>query len=238
MLRIILWRLSFDYWNLILFLLSKVNADSYLAKKYNNPVYYFGFGANLSPIVLADRFIKVTSQEDAMVKGYELRFNQAGPFKDCGFASVHEAPQEHVFGRVLQMRKIDEIRMDHYELVTFANRHLKKTLIHKGIACYYYQTTWPEEGLRPTTEYYGKIMQAVEASSIVPPEYLEKMHGIHPIPDAELEPRTEFEFLFRNLEEKPSFLLSILKFYDTMAVQLFLFFRMRSLTAFLLKSIS
>lgn len=189
MLRILLWRASFEFWHLVAFLISRLP----ILQRFNREVTYFAFGANLSSAVLQNRQIRPLAQQDYLLEDHELRFNQPGPYKGFGFASVHAAPGKKVFGRLIRMTRVDEMRMDYFELVPVLRRHRKITLTRDGKTFFFYQATRPLEGLRPTEEYLGKIMQAVEQSEIIPPDLLAELKAVRPLD--KLEPPEGRNFL-------------------------------------------
>ena len=65
-----------------------------LLRHWAQPVVNFAFGANLDPAVLARRRVRPLAQTDFLLRDHALRFNQAGPYKGFGFASVAHAPGE------------------------------------------------------------------------------------------------------------------------------------------------
>lgn len=208
MLRILLWRLGFEFWDLVAVVVSRWPA----LEKFNPVRTYFAFGANLSPAVLLRRQITPLHQEDFLLQDHELLFNQPGPYEGFGFASVHARPGQLVFGRLLQMRALDEKRMDYFEVVPFLHRHRKITLTQAGQTFFFYQARYPKEGLRPTEEYLGKIMQAAEKSDLIPPDLLASLQAIQPLET--LEPATRNNFLVNNYQQGPPWMHSWWQRYD------------------------
>lgn len=61
MLRLLLWRLGFEFWNLVAAIIS---VDKWgLFSRLNPPINYFAFGANLDPAVLARRRMRVRTTQ-------------------------------------------------------------------------------------------------------------------------------------------------------------------------------
>lgn len=208
MFRILLWCIGGEYWHFIALLLQWFPA----LQRFNPTVVYFAFGANLAPGVLQNRHIQPIRQRDFILNDHELLFNQPGPYKGFGFASVHAASGKQVFGRLILMRRVDEIRMDYFELVPFLKRHRKITHTQDGETFFFYQATQPLDGLRPTAEYLDKIMQAVEKSTLIPEPLRQEMRRIQPLET--LQPTTDRTFLIQLNKNWPSWLQALATWYD------------------------
>jgi len=210
MLRLLFWRLGFEFWNLVAALLS---FDSWgLFDRFNPPVTYFAFGANLDPAVLYRRRMNVRSQEEFLVRDYEMRFTQQGPFKGGGFASLEKAPGKVAYGRLLVLGRVDSIRMDYSELVPIFKRHRCVTQTQDGRTFFFYQAITSVEGLIPTEEYKGKIMQAAEKSALIPSELLAQLRSTPAL--TKLEPATGTDLIISNIEDWPNFLHGALRLYE------------------------
>ncbi|MEM7127894.1 MAG: hypothetical protein AAF702_16290 [Chloroflexota bacterium] len=175
MLRLLLWRLGYEFWNLVAAILSYDTRG--LLSRFNPPVNYFAFGANLDPAVLYRRRMRVLGQEEFLLRDHQMRFTQQGPFKGGGFASVEKSPGKVAYGRLLRLSRVDAIRMDYSELLPIFNRHRRITLTQDGKTFFFYQATFPVEGLIPTEEYKGKILQAAEKSELIPPSLLAELRN-------------------------------------------------------------
>lgn len=219
MLRILLWRLGFEFWDWVAVLVSWV---PFLARfsVLGAERIYFAFGANLSPAVLRQRQIVPGYQEDFLLRDHELLFNQPGPYEGFGFASVHSRPGKMVFGRLLRLRAIDEKRMDYFEVVPFLKRHRKVTATQDGHTFFFYQATFPKAGLRPTEEYLGKIMQAAEQSPIIPTAVLAELQAVEPLPMASLQLATRNNFLIHDYERGPAWMHRWWQRYDILCRRL------------------
>ncbi len=217
MLRLLLWRLGFEFWNLVAAFLSRVSWG--LFDSLNRPTTYFTFGANLDPAVLYRRRMCVSAQEEFLVRDYEMRFTQQGPFQGGGFASIEEAPGKAVYGHLLELTRVDAIRMDYSELVPIFNRHHRITHTQDGKTFYFYQATNPVDGLIPTEEYKEKILQAAEKSAIIPPELLSDLRAI-PTLDV-LEPTSDINLFIDDISAWPDFLHGIMRAYESWCLALF-----------------
>ncbi|MBV7336298.1 hypothetical protein KFU94_50305 [Chloroflexi bacterium TSY] len=225
MLRIIIWRLSFDFWNLIAALLSR---DFFLLlfpflrsplDRLLHPVNYFAFGANLDPTVLFERRrMRPLAQEEFILKNHTIRFNQQGPFEGMGFASVHAQDGEMVYGHLITLTWLDALRMDFSELTSILDRHRRVYVTQDGKRFYFYQATDPRAGLLPSEEYLQKILQAAEQSTLIPQSVLEKLRSTPTL--TQLEPARNINFFFRDYSATPRFLEGARRWYDRICIKL------------------
>ena len=217
MIRLFLWRLGFEFWNLIAAIIS---IDAWgLFDRLNPPINYFAFGANLDPAVLYRRRMRVLGQAEFLVRDYEMRFTQQGPFKDGGFASLEETPGKVAYGRILVLTRVDAIRMDFSELVPIFKRHRRVTITQDGKTFFFYQATDPVEGLIPTAEYKGRIMQAAEKSEIIPPALLTELQAT-PVLE-KLEPAEGISLFIKDYTAWPRFLEGARRRYESWCLALF-----------------
>ena len=217
MLRLILWWLGLTFWDGVA-LVMQTPAGRLLAR-WAEPVVNFAFGANLDPAVLARRHVQPLAQQDFLLRDHALRFNQAGPYRGFGFASVQHAPGELTFGRLLTLRRVDAIRMNYFELVPFLHKHRTVTASQDGHGFFFYQATWPREKLIPTEEYLGKILQAAEQSTVLPANHLARLRATPSL--ADLEPPDALHFLIRDYDAPPASLAGLRRRYDLACVRLF-----------------
>ncbi len=162
MLRILLWKLGFEWANLM----------RILRPQDERRIYYFAFGANLSPAIMQQRRIAVFEAFDYELKDVALRFSQSGFYKGHGFASADPAPGATVYGRMYLIRQSDARRMDYYEGVPFLGSHIKLTQHDAGRSYYYYRATTFADNLKPTQEYLDYITVAYRAMASVPEAYV------------------------------------------------------------------
>ena len=214
--KLILWRICFDFWNLIAAILS-YELFAFL-RRFNPPVNYFTFGANLDPAVLHRRCTKPLAQEEFVLRDHGLKFSQKGMWKNFGFASVEAEPGEMVYGRILMLTKLDALRMDYSELVPFLQRHRRVKATQDGKSFYFYQGTRPRAGLMPSEEYLGKILQAAEQSDAIPAHILERLRATPTLKELEVDPDTNF--LVPDYNVSPRFLAGSRRAYDQASVWL------------------
>lgn len=167
MLRILFWKLGFEWANL----------KRILYPQDDRRIYYFTFGANLSPKILNERSIAIFESFDYVLEGAALRFTQSGFYKDHAFASADPAPGEQVYGKMYLIRESDAERMDYYEGVPFLKAHDKVFDEFDGKRFYYYRSRKPSEGLKPTQEYLDYMTTAYYEMDCVPDEYIKTMEA-------------------------------------------------------------
>ncbi|MGB1010816.1 MAG: gamma-glutamylcyclotransferase family protein [Thiolinea sp.] len=202
MLRIVFWKLGFEWANL----------KRILQPRDDQTIYYFAFGANLSPDILKQRRIAVLESFDYILEGAELRFSQPGFYKGHAYASADEAPGKKMYGRMLLIRKSDAERMDYYEGVPFLKAHDKVVHQSPELTFYYYRARTTAEGLKPTQEYLDFITTAYRQMDCVPTEYLEQMETTEVLEHFEMQTLTG-RFI-RDIDSWPSVLHPVLIKYE------------------------
>lgn len=216
MYRLLLWRAGLECWNLAAWLLQfKLLAG---LRRFDRPVGYFTFGANLDPSVLARRHMRVRNERELLLHDHELRFNQPGPFQGFGFASAETAPGKFIYGKVLTMGIIDVRRMDYYEVLPVLKKHRRVWVTQDGETLFFYQTTHPRDGLVPTEEYLNKILHSASRSKIIPQDYLAKLQSTQTL--AKLIPVTDNNFLIADYDAWPGMLAGIRRRYDRLGIKL------------------
>lgn len=203
MLRIILWKLGFEWANLM----------RILRPQDDQKIYYFAFGANLSPDILQQRGMTIYETFDYVLEGAALRFTQSGFYKDHGFASADAALGEQVYGKMYLIRKSDAARMDYYEGVPFMKVHDKITGDHQGSPFYYYRATKTTENLKPTQQYLDYITTAYHEMDCVPEAYTEAMEATEVL--EQFESQTLTGKFISNLDSWPKALHPLLVKYES-----------------------
>lgn len=211
MLKLLVWRLRYEYWNLIAVLM-QIPPFSLLLHKYRQPVHYFAFGANLDQDVLARRKIRVLDRTELLLRNHEMRFTQPGPYEGFGYASVQAKPGKLVYGHLLTLWKIDAIRMDYAEFVPTLHKHRRVWVTQQGRTFFFYQATQPQSGLIPTEEYRDKLLQVANKSTLIPKELLSELKQM---PTLETVERAETNNLV-SIDSKrwPLFLMPLLHKYN------------------------
>ena len=167
MLRIILWKLGFEWANLM----------RVLSPQDEQRIYYFAFGANLSPDVLKQRHMAIYETIDYTLEGADLRFTLSGFYKDHGFASADAAIGEKVYGKLYLMTQRDVKRMDYFEGVPFRRVHDKVFSENDGEPFFYYRASSVRKNLKPTQEYLDFITTAYRKMDCVPEAFVEALEA-------------------------------------------------------------
>ena len=165
MLKIILWKLGFEWANLM----------RILNPQDDQRIYYFAFGANLSPDVLKQRHMAIYETIDHTLEEAELRFTLRGFYKDHGFASADAAAGGKIYGKLYLMTLRDVKRMDYFEGVPFRKVHDKIFGDFQGEAFFYYRAATVTQNLKPTQEYLDFITTAYREMDCVPTPYVEAL---------------------------------------------------------------
>ena len=165
MLRIILWKLGFEWAHL----------KRILRPRSDQKVYYFAFGANLSTRVLAQRRITVYEGFDFVLDNAALRFSQPGFYKHHGYASADTVKGEVTYGKMYLILESDAVRMDYYEGLPFLKEHDKVVCTASGFQYFHYRANKPREGLKPTQEYLDYLVNAYREMPHIPEAYLDSL---------------------------------------------------------------
>ena len=131
-------------------------------------VYYFAFGANLSPDILRLRRIGVYETFDYVLENAVLNFSQRGFYKHHGFASADASVGDCVYGKMYLIRQSDAKRMDYFEGVPFLKAHAKIVQQVQGKPFYFYRSQTPLNDLKPTQQYLNYLTNAYRNMDIVP----------------------------------------------------------------------
>lgn len=202
MLRILLWKLGFEWANLL----------RLLWPRDEERIYYFAFGANLSPDILKQRKMTFYETFEYVLEGAELCFSQSGFYKDHGFASADPAPDKKVYGKMYLIRKSDARRMDYYEGVPFLKAHDKIVQPYQGKQFYYYRARQSTANLKPTEEYLGYLTTAYHEMDCVPVDYREAMETTETL--TTLQPQNLTGKFISDLESWPEVLHPVLVWYE------------------------
>lgn len=202
LLRILLWKLGFEWANL----------KRIVKPDHERRIYYFAFGANLSPEILKERGMTIFHTYDFVLEGAALQFTQSGFYKDHGFASADKMDGEQVYGKMYQIRQTDADRMDFYEGVPFIKAHDKVFDEHKGERFYYYRARNQTQNLKPTQQYLDYITTAYREMDCVPRDYREAMEAVETLD--KLEPQTRTGKFVDDIEQWPAVLHPFLVRYE------------------------
>ena len=223
MLKILLWKIGFEWRNI-----------RRIFWPGSDKVYYFAFGANLSPDVLARRSINTFDTLDFALDGATLEFSQPGFHKGHGYASADEAPGEVVYGRLYLIRKSDAERMDYFEGVPFMKVHQKIHQRQDNLDFYYYRATSPKKGLRPTKEYLNYLVDAYRQMPTVPDAYITTLAQT-PVLETLL-PQDQTGTFVQHIEHWPTWLHPMLIRYEATCLTIVKFLWHRSLFQWLIRN--
>ena len=224
MLRILLWKLGFEWANL----------KRILRPRDDQKIYYFAFGANLSPEILKQRGMTIYESFDYVLEDAALRFSQLGFYKDHGFASADHAPGQCMYGRMYLIRQSDAERMDYYEGVPFLKAHDKVFREYNGSPFYYYRACKASDNLKPTEQYLGYITTAYHQMDCVPPDYVEVIKTTETL--TYFESQTVTGKFVRDIERWPTFLHPLLVRYESLCQRMVETFWNTSLLTWMIKA--
>ena len=165
MLRILLWKICFEWANL----------KRVLIPGPDRKICYLAFGANLSPQVLRRRKIRIFDSTDHVLEDAGLRFSQKGFYRHHGYASADGIKGEKVYGKLYLILQSDALRMDYYEGVPFLGAHEKVYSTQGNQAFFYYRARRPLKQLKPTREYLDYLLNAYRTMPIVPADYVRSL---------------------------------------------------------------
>ena len=223
MLRIILWKTGFEWAHL----------KRVLSPASNRKIYYFAFGANLSPEILKLRRIRVYEAFDYVLGDASLRFSLAGFYKDHGYASADAAVGESVFGKMYLILERDAERMDYFEGVPFLQVHEKVFGEVNGSDFFHYRAVKAQQGLKPTQEYLDYLTTAYRQMPEVPEAYVESLAATEVL-DQLLPPDQTGEFV-KDIDRWPSFLHPALISYEGLCQRTVEFLWNRSLLHWMIR---
>jgi hypothetical protein len=175
-------------------------------------VYYFAFGANLSPDILRLRRIGVYETFDHVLEDTVLNFSQRGFYKNHGFASADASVGDCVYGKMYLIRQSDAKRMDYFEGVPFLKAHAKIVQQVQGKPFYFYRSRTPLNDLKPTQQYLNYLTHAYRNMDIVPSQYTDALLATKVLKT--LEPQDQTGVFVRHLSRWPEALHPLLKLYE------------------------
>jgi hypothetical protein len=223
LLRILLWKIGFEWAHL----------QRILWPRVDRKIWYFAFGANLSPEVLAQRRIRVYESFDHVLEDAALRFTLAGFYKGHGYASADIAEGEVVYGKMYLILQRDALRMDYFEGVPFLDVHDKVFREFNDSEFYYYRGKVARSGLKPTREYLDYLLTAYREMDIVPEDYIDSLAGTEVL-EQFLPPDQTGDFVSA-IERWPGLVHPVLVFYEGCCQRLVEFLWNRSLLHWMIR---
>ena len=175
-------------------------------------IYYFAFGANLSPDILDLRKIRTYETFDFVLEKATLNFTQLGFYKEHGYASADASEDEVVYGKMYLITESDARRMDYFEGVPWLRAHDKIFRDTGQFRFYFYRTRVTYPDLKPTQEYLDYICNAYRDMEIVPRDYLEDLSKTEVLEHFEVQDETGV--FVTDIDAWPRSLHSILRLYE------------------------
>lgn len=210
MLKGLLWRFFFECANFFCWLLGGKGRT----------VKYFAFGANMDPRILARRRIRAHVSQDFVLREFSLNFSTPGPYEGMGFASVDAETGAVTYGRLHTLSWIDALRLDFYELVPVFRYYRRVWIEQDGERFFFYVTTRPRHGLKPTATYIDKLCTGYECAAHVPPEYVKELRAREVLLERRFSNDLQFAFPIPNRLPEP--LVKFMRAHDRRAVDFFM----------------
>ncbi len=223
MLRILFWKTGFELAHL----------KRIVSPATQRRIYYFAFGANLSPDIMKLRKIRVYEEFDYVLENAALRFSLAGFYRNHGYASADAVEGGKVYGKMYQIPQRDALRMDYFEGMPFLKVHEKVFGKVNESNFYFYRAVSAQEGLKPTQEYLDYLTTAYREMPMVPVAYIESLASTEVLEEL-LPPDQTGEFV-RDINSWPGFLHPMLRAYEVLCLRLIEFLWNRSLLQWLIK---
>jgi hypothetical protein len=111
----------------------------------------------------------------------------------------------------------DARRMDYFEGVPFIEAHDKIFREANGMRYFFYRSTRIVEGLKPTREYLGYIVDAYRQMPAVPADYLHRLESIEVLEC--LRPIEETGLFVRGAKRWPGFLAHLPVYYERLCLK-------------------
>jgi hypothetical protein len=143
-------------------------------------IWYFAYGANMSPAVLRRRNLDPLSSEAARLDGYSFGFTHKGilPLEPC-FANIQPAPGRSMHGVLHRLRCEDMDRLDQIEGAEYLHQEVKVVGSDSGPkTARAYMDPNPVLGLKPSRRYLENCCEGARSFDL-PKDYLEEMAS-HP----------------------------------------------------------
>lgn len=158
-------------------------------------IYYFGYGANLSPQRFDKYEMNVRPVGVARLEGHALRFSLPCEYLGKGFASADPATGKEVWGFLYRMDRLSLWLLDIMEWAVMG-QYLRvagtvKTGDGKEYVAQFYQSHHPREGLVPSKGYRELILESARKHAF-PAEYLAEIEKVGAKETFELDPGFSF----------------------------------------------
>ncbi|MFI8482678.1 gamma-glutamylcyclotransferase family protein [Pseudomonas sp. NPDC078700] len=130
--------------------------------------WYFAYGSNMNPARMQARGLHVLEARAGQLSGFALRFNKrAATVMGQAFANIVYQPGSVVEGILYRLADAGEIdKLDPFEgtPVLYSRERMHITTAQDDIAAWVYiaNPAFREEGLLPSREYLGHLLQGRE----------------------------------------------------------------------------
>lgn len=143
--------------------------------------WYFAYGANMSPRVLARRALAPMSSQAGRLDGYQLRFSHRGLIPtEPAFANIEPAPPgASVHGVLHELTAADMARLDRIEGAEYL--HVEATVIGASsgpVVARAYRDPHPVRGRRPSRRYLSDLCEGARHFGL-PDAYVREL-AAHP----------------------------------------------------------
>lgn len=142
-------------------------------------IKYFAYGSNMDMSRLSNRGVNPETKHKGTLKNWKLKFNKKASAGDWGFANIEQSEGDSVEGLVFSIKESDIKLLDKFE---GAPKHYRREILEietdiESIKCITYiaQIEYLVEGLKPTKEYIGFL---INGSKLLSTEYQKKLENI------------------------------------------------------------
>ena len=210
MLKVLLWRLRYRFLGILK-----------RAGFRGRDVWTFTYGANLDPDVLRDRKIVVLERRPFLLHDFELQFNHEVPYEQVGMASIEPRSRSSVYGALLRISHVDELRLDCQEAHAVMGEYLKVRCRSEGQRpdFYFYRSNRRRDGLLPTAGYVEKILRGYLNLSPVPVPQIQEIEMTQRL--EAMVPRQPPRFFIRDYASIGRPWLGLARIYDLATTKLF-----------------
>lgn len=144
-------------------------------------VNYFAYGANMDGALLEKKSIFPSGCQMAHLPDFDIAIEAPCEWKSKGFASIHPAPGETVYGIAYRLTVLELAILDILEWVPFKfyRREERQAIDQDGnpLMVWVYVAHTPQSGLATSQGYRDILVRAGEAAGF-PTSYIEKLKAL------------------------------------------------------------
>jgi gamma-glutamylcyclotransferase (GGCT)/AIG2-like uncharacterized protein YtfP len=135
---------------------------------------YFAYGANMHPVLMAERVPGAVSMGPGRLDGYSLAFNVYSTVWEGGAANLEPDEDDRVWGVLWDVPEQEKRNLDAYQgHPTFFRREEVQVEGLKGpVVAWTYRVAHQSGFIRPTDAYLNRITSAIRMMGL-PPEALD-----------------------------------------------------------------